>query len=165
TTLAIFVLVLMAAAGLHFLTSRFSIKETWRSDGWMLLSSAAGVVAGLAVWKIGVWGVKAPFADAALPPPYPASVFKSNMIDWVNSLKPLVTVPLILIAVAGVIATARRREKPSDELDRMPLLWLLPYLGVFGFAVALTYPYYRFMNTTVAIMALVGLGAWILARW
>ena len=41
TTLAIFVLVLVASAGLHFLTSRFSFRETWRSDGWMLLSAAS----------------------------------------------------------------------------------------------------------------------------
>src|SRR5207247_3623675 len=87
TTLAIFVLVLLASAGLHFLTSRFSLRETWRSDGWMLASSAAGVLAGLAVWKIGLWGVKAPFADAALPPPYPASVCKSNTAQWVLALK------------------------------------------------------------------------------
>jgi MFS family permease len=165
TTLAIFVLVLAASAGVHFLTSRFSLRETWRSDGWMLLSAATGVLVGLAVWKIGAWGVKAPFADAALPPPYPASVFKSNAAQWVMSLKPIVTVPLILLAIAAIVATARRRRGPSDELDRMSLLWLLPYLGVFGFAIGLTYPYYRFMNTTVAVMVLVGLGAWLLARW
>src|SRR5438093_12508533 len=131
----------------------------------MLASSAVGVVAGLAVWKIGLWGVKAPFADAALPPPYPSSVFKANAAQWVMSLKPIVIAPLIAVAIAGVVATARRRRGPSDELDRTPLLWLLPYLGVFGFLVGLTYPYYRFMNTTVAIMVLAGVGAWVASRW
>src|SRR5439155_887322 len=46
TTLAIFVVVLVASAGLHLLTSRFSLRETWRSDGWVLLSSAVGALAG-----------------------------------------------------------------------------------------------------------------------
>src|SRR5207247_2863455 len=60
TTLAIFVLVLVAGAGLHFLTSRFSFRKTLETDGPMLISAAVGVVVGLAVWKVGVWGVKAP---------------------------------------------------------------------------------------------------------
>ncbi|MFN2544923.1 MAG: MFS transporter, partial [Actinomycetota bacterium] len=165
TTLAIFVLVLVAGAGLHFLTSRFSIVKTLRADAPMLVSAAVGVLAGLAVWKIGVWGVKAPFADAALPPPYPSSVFKSNLWQWVGSLKPIVIGPLIAVAIAGIVGAARRRREPADEYDRMSLLWLLPYLGCFGFVAGLTYPYYRFMNTTLAVMILAGMGAWMAARW
>src|SRR5207247_4339987 len=42
TTLAIYVGVLLAGAAVHFITSRFSIRETWRSHGWMLASSAVG---------------------------------------------------------------------------------------------------------------------------
>src|SRR5256885_490721 len=67
TTLAIFVAVLAAGAGLHLLTSRFSIKKVLEADGPTLISCAVGVVVGFACWKIGIWGVKAPFADAALP--------------------------------------------------------------------------------------------------
>jgi hypothetical protein len=115
TTLAIFVLVLVAGAGLHFLTSRFSIKKTLEADGPMLISCAVGVVIGLAVWKIGAWGVQAPFADAALPPPYPASVFKSNLTQWVLSLKPVVIAPLIAIAIGSIAVASRRRKEPADE--------------------------------------------------
>jgi Major Facilitator Superfamily len=168
TTTAIFVAVLAAGAGLHFLTSRFSIRETWRADGWMLASCAAGAVVGLAMWKIGVWGIKAPFADAALPPPYPGSVFRSQLGGWFGSLKPAFTVPLIAIAIGSVAVTAVRRRRdrePMDEYPRMSLLWLLPYLGVFGFVAGLAYPYYRFMNTTLSVILLTGMGAWLLARF
>ena len=101
TTTAIYVLVLMAGAGLHLLTSRFSIVKTWKADAAVLISAAVGVVVGLAMWKVGVWGVKAPFADAALPPPYPLEVFKSTLGDWVGSLKPALIGPLIAIAIGS----------------------------------------------------------------
>src|SRR5438552_16062114 len=52
-----------------------------------------------------------------------------------------------------------------DEYPRMSLLWLFPYLGVFGFLAGLTYPYYRFMNTTLAVLLLTGLGAWLVVRF
>jgi Major Facilitator Superfamily len=167
TTTAIFVAVLAAGAGLHLLTSRFSIVATWRGDGPMLVACAAGVVVGLAMWKVGAWGVKAPFADAALPPPYPGSVFRSQLGQWVASLKPVFTGPLIAIALGSIAAGAvrRRERKPMDEYPRMTLLWLLPYLGVLGFLAGLAYPYYRFMNTTLAVVILVAMGAWILVRF
>ena len=38
------------------------------------------------------------------------------------------------------------------------------FLGIFGF-VAATYPYYRFMNATMALFALGGLGAYVAIRW
>jgi hypothetical protein len=168
TTTAIFVAVLAAGAGLHLLTSRFSLRKTLAADGPMLIASAVGVVVGLAVWKVGLWGVQAPFADAALPPPYPSSVFKAQLGDWILSLKPLITGPLIAIAIGFIAVTAVRRRdarKPMDDYPRMSLLWLLPYLGVFGFLAGLTYPYYRFMNTTLAVLLLTGLGAWLVVRF
>ena len=170
TTTAIFVAVLAAGAGFHLLTSRFSFRKTLEADGPMLMAAATGVVIGLAVWKVGLWGVKAPFADAALPPPYSSSVFKSQLGDWVLSLKPLVTGPLIAIALGWIAITAVRSRKrdggtPMDEYPRMSLLWLFPYLGVFGFIAGLTYPYYRFMNTTLAVLLLTGLGAWLVVRF
>jgi hypothetical protein len=168
TTTAIFVAVLLAGAGLHFLTSRFSIRETWRSDAAVLISAAAGVFVGFAMWKIGAWGVKAPFADAALPPPYPSSVFKSTLGQWVGSLKPALLGPLIAIAIGSVTWRTwreRKRGVPMDEYPRMSLLWLLPLLGLFGWVAGLTYPYYRFFNTTTAVMLLTGMGAWIATRW
>src|SRR4051812_19853233 len=102
TTTAIYVLVLMAGAGLHLLTSRFSIVKTWRADAAVLISAATGVIVGLAMWKVGVWGVKAPFADAALPPPYPLDVFKTTLGQWIGSLKPALIGPLIAIAIGSI---------------------------------------------------------------
>src|SRR5205823_5104739 len=67
--------------------------------------------------------------------------------------------------IGTIAATALRRREPADEYHRMSLLWLLPYLGCFGFLAGLTYPYYRFMNTTTAIMILAGMGAWIASRY
>jgi hypothetical protein len=165
TTLALFVLVLIASAGLHFLTSRFSFKKTLDRDGPMLISAALGVVVGLAVWKVGAWGVKAPFADAALPPPYSTDVFKATSWEWVKSLKPVVTFPLIAIALVWVAATVRGERRPTDEYRRLSVLWLAPLAGLFGWVIGLTYPYYRFMNTTLALSLLVGLGAWVAARY
>ncbi len=168
TTTAIFAAVLVAGAGFHLLTSRFSIRETWRSDAAVLLSAGAGAVAGLAMWKLGVWGVKAPFADAALPPPYPMGAFKDTLGQWVGSLKPVVTGPLAAIAIGSVATTTwreRKRGVPMDEYPRMSLLWLFPLLGLFGWLAGLTYPYYRFFNTTLAIMLLTGMGAWVAIRW
>jgi hypothetical protein len=44
------------------------------------------------------------------------------------------------------------------------ILWLLPLAGVFGFLGGFAYPYYRFLNVTVAWVLLIGLGAAFLAR-
>jgi Major Facilitator Superfamily len=168
TTTAIFAVVLVAGAGLHFLTSRFSIRETWRADAAVLISAGTGAVVGLAMWKLGAWGVKAPFADAALPPPYPKAAFEQTLRQWLGSLQPVVIVPLVAVAVGSIVVTTfrNRRGGPAlDEYPRMSLLWLLPLLGLFGFVAGLVYPYYRFLNTTLAVMLLVGLGAWVAVRF
>ena len=47
----------------------------------------------------------------------------------------------------------------------MSLLWLLPLLGLLGWVGGLTYPYYRFFNTSLALMLLTGMGAWVAIRW
>jgi hypothetical protein len=129
TTTAIFAVVLVASGGLRLLTSRFSIKKTLDTDGPVLFSAGFGAVAGLAMWKIGAWGVQAPFADAALPPPYPLETFRAELGNWVFSLSPLVTGPLLAIAVGAIVVTALRRREPADEYERFPLLWLLPTTG------------------------------------
>ncbi|MFL5797413.1 MAG: MFS transporter [Actinomycetota bacterium] len=168
TTTAFFSAVLIAGAALHLVTSRLSIRDTWRSDAAILISAGSGVVAGLAMWKLGAWGVSSPFADAALPPPYPMGAFKDTLWQWVGSLKPVVTGPLAAVAIGSVAATTwreRKRGVPMDEYPRMSLLWLLPLLGLFGWVAGLVYPYYRFFNTTLAIMLLTGMGAWVATRW
>jgi MFS family permease len=165
TTVAIYVIVLCALGGWHLLTHRFSIPKALFAYGPMLTAAGVGTVAGLAFWVGGLWGLSAPFADAALPPPYPLEVFRSTLGQWVLSLYPLVSGPLFAVALASIAARTVRRDGSTEEYDRMSLLWMLPFLGTLGFAAGLTYPYYRFMNTTLAVMLLVGMGTWVAARY
>jgi hypothetical protein len=175
TTCVLFGASLMAVFGWHVLTSRFRFGEALKSDAPMLWSVGLGMIAGLAAWVIGIWGPTASLADAALPPPYTKKFFLSRLGDWVLSMRPAITVPLILIAILGVILTSRRRREPADGYEITAIWWLFPLLGVFTFLTGSAYqiaepgspvvPYYRFMNATAAPIALVGLGAFFLIRW
>lgn len=164
TTVAMFVLVLGAAAGLRFLASRLSVGKTLDADGPMVASAALGAIVGLAVWKVGIWGLEGPLSASALPPPYSSGFFVDRLVQWVGSLQLVVTVPLLAAALGSIAVMATRRREGMDEYARISLLWLLPLIGLFGFVLGLTYPYYRFMNTTLALMLLAGMGAWVLAR-
>ena len=62
--------------GFHFLTSRFSFGSALRADGPMLMSVGFGMIAGLAMWVVGIWGKSASLADAALPPPVHEGVLR-----------------------------------------------------------------------------------------
>jgi hypothetical protein len=79
------------------------------------------------------------------------------------SLIPRYTVPLALIAL-GWVAWRLVRRRSLDWHGKMSALWLLPLLGVFGFVLDLVYPYYRFFNTSLALMLLGGAGAWLITR-
>jgi MFS family permease len=165
TTCVIFGVTLLAVFALHFVTSRFSLSSALRRDGPGLLSVGSGMILGLGSWLAGPWGVKGSLADAALPPPYTMEVFLHRLSGWVGSLQPLITFPLILLAIGWVIYRARKDQRPADTFGTVSAMWLLPLLGVFGFLIGKTYPYYRFMNATVALMPLLGLGLWVAVRW
>jgi MFS family permease len=165
TTCVVFGTSLMAMFALHFVTSRFSLASALKRDGPALLSAGSGIVFGLASWLTSPWGVKGSLSDAALPPPYAKDFFVHRLGGWVGSLQPVVTFPLILVAIGWVIWRARRDRRPSSEFGTVSAAWLLPLLGVFGFLVGKTYPYYRFMNATAGLMALTGLGTWVAVRW
>ena len=53
-----------------------------RADGPMLMSVGFGMIAGLASWVVGIWGMPASLAEAALPPPYTAEFFTERLIEW-----------------------------------------------------------------------------------
>ncbi|MDP9241584.1 MAG: MFS transporter [Actinomycetota bacterium] len=165
TTCVIFGLVLMAGFGLHLLTSRFNIGKVMDRDAPALTAAGLGIIFGLSLWLVGIWGPKGSLADAALPPPYTQAFFLNRLGGWVTSLVPIVTFPLILLAIGWIIWRSRKDRKPVDAYGQLSILWLLPLLGIFGWLAGKAYPYYRFMNATAAIMALTGLGAWIVARW
>jgi hypothetical protein len=165
TTCVIFGVVLMAVFGWHFLTSRFSLGSALKSDGPMLMSSGFGMIVGLAMWVVGIWGPKAKLSDAALPPPYTKAFFMERLGQWVGSLQPLIIVPLIVVAVVSTILLARRERKPAGTYEMVSIWWLLPLVGSFTFLTSAVVPYYRFMNATAAVMPLTALGAFVAIRW
>ena len=165
TTCVIFGVVLMAVFGWHFLTSRFSLGSALKSDGPMLMSCGFGMIAGLAMWVIGIWGPSAKLSDAALPPPYTKAFFEERLAQWVGSLQPLIIVPLILVAIVSTILLARRERKPAGTYEMVSIWWLLPLAGSLTFLTSAVVPYYRFMNATAAVMPLTALGAFVAIRW
>jgi hypothetical protein len=165
TTCVIFGVVLLAVFGSHFLTSRFSFGAALRSDGPMLMSVGFGMIAGLAMWVVGIWGKSASLADAALPPPYTKGFFAARLREWVLSLQPLVIGPLVIVAIISTILVARRERRAADTYDQASIWWLLPFLGTLAVLTSTVVPYYRFMNASAAPMALAGLGAFVAIRW
>jgi len=165
TTSVIFGVVLMSVFGWHFLTSRLSLGAALRSDGPMLLSTGFGMIAGLATWVVGIWGPAAKLSDAALPPPYTKAFFLDRLGQWVGSLQPLVIGPLIVVAIVSTVLTARRERMATGAYEMVSIWWLLPLLGSFSFLTSAVVPYYRFMNSTAAVMPLTALGAVVAIRW
>ncbi len=167
TTSVIFGLVLLAVFGVRFLTSRLSLARALEAHGPGLLATGLGMLSGLSLWVVGIWGPGGPelLREAALPPPYTRAFFLHRLWGWVSSLRPEVTAPLVALAVASVVLQARRRREPVDTYSVTSVLYLAPLLGVLGWLAGMVYPYYRFMNATTAVMLLTGLGAWVALRW
>ncbi|HWC13740.1 MAG TPA: hypothetical protein VG929_04005 [Actinomycetota bacterium] len=163
TTLVIFCLVLGAMAVLRLVLRGFAFRSVLIDDGPMLVSAFLAAVATYVVWKVGVWGEPASVSEAALPPPAPAEFFKTRLGDWVAAMRPPLNGPLFLAGLVGLLASGRRVAE--DELARSTIAWLLPLVGVAGVFAGLTYPYYRFFNTTVAWILLVGIGAYMVSRY
>ena len=129
TTCVIFGVVLMAVFGFHFLTSRFSFGAALRADAPMLMSVGFGMIAGLAMWVVGIWGKPASLAEAALPPPYTAKFFTDRLVEWVESLQPIVIVPFIVIAIVSTILLSRRTREPARTEDQVSIWWLIAFAG------------------------------------
>jgi hypothetical protein len=164
TTLAIFFPTLCLIAGVRWLTRRFDFKSVLRDDGPMLATGLAALVATLSIWTIGVWGPSASLGESALAPPYGRDFFLDRMMNWIEAMNPWLNAPLFFLGMAGLIASYRRRWAEND-LSVVSLVWLAPLIGSFGFMLGLAYPYYRFFNTTLAWLLLVGLGAYFAARF
>ena len=163
TTLVIFCGVLGMMAGLRLFLRGFDLRSVLRDDGPMLLAAFASVVVTYAIWKVGIWGVSASFEDSALPPPYESSFFVDRLKLWVEHMRPVLNGPLFVIGLVAVLASGRRVAE--SELTRISIVWLAPLIGLFGFAIGQTYPYYRFFNTTLAWVLLVGIGLFVAARF
>ncbi len=165
TTCVVFGASLMVVFALHFVTSRLSLGSALRRDGPSLMAIGFGMIFGLATWLVGPWGVAGSLADAALPPPYTREAFMKRLGEWVGSLEPAITFPLILLAIGWAIYRARRDRRPGDDVVTVSSMWLIPLIGTLGWAFGAAYPYYRFMNATAGLMALTGVGAWVAVRW
>jgi hypothetical protein len=163
TTLAIFCVVLGAMAVARLTFRRFDLRSVIRDDGPMLVTAFLSAVATYGIWKIGIWGESASLSEAALPPPAGADFFKTRLGDWIGAMRPLLNGPLFLVGLLGLLAGGR--QVAEDELSRVGIVWLAPLAGVLGAVAGLTYPYYRFFNTTLAWVLLVGVGAFFLARF
>jgi hypothetical protein len=162
---------LLGVWGLHVLTSRFRFGSALRSDGPLLMSTGFGMITGLALWVVGIWGPGGPelLKDAALPPPYTAAFFRDRLVEWLTSMqpltKPILTVPLILAAIVSAIVVSRRTRTPAPQYHQVSIWWMLPFAGVLTVLLGQAIPYYRFMNASAAPMALTGLGAYVAVRW
>ena len=163
TTLVIFCGVLGAMSVVRLVVRRFDLASVIRDDGPMLAVAFVAVVAVYAVWKLGIWGQPAALGEAAVPPPADSSFFLKRMGGWLRALRPTFNLPLLLLGIAGLVAAGKRVAE--DEFARPALVWLLPLVGALGFAFGVAYPYYRFFNTTVAWLLLVGVGIFLAARW
>lgn len=164
TTAVLFGATLAAMFAFHFLTSRFSLGAALRSDGPLLMATGFGMIIGLASWLVGIWGLKASLADAALPPPYTKAFFLKRLGEWIASMNPVITGPLIVVAIASAVLVSRRRREPADQFTMLSAWWLFPFAGILTILTG-TLPYYRFMNATAAPIALVGLGAFVAMRY
>lgn len=163
TTLAIFCVVLGAMAVARLIFRGFKLRSVIRDDGPMLVTGALAAIAVYAIWKVGIWGEPASLSEAALPPPASADFFKTRLGDWVTAMRPALNGPLFLVGLIGLIAAGR--QAAEDELTRVSVIWLAPLVGIFGFLAGVAYPYYRFFNTTLAWVLLVGVGIFFLGRY
>ena len=97
-----------------------------RSDGPLLLSTGSGMVTGLALWVVGIWGPGGPelLKDAALPPPYTAAFFRERLVEWVTSMQPAITFPLILLAIVATVLVSRRTRTPAPQYEQVSIWWI-----------------------------------------
>ena len=163
TTLVIFCMTLGLVAFLRLIFRRFDLKSVLRDDGPMLLTAFAAAVLTAVIWTIGIWGVSASLTESALPPPYGSDFFLARMIDWIAAARPLLNGPLFVIGLLSVFAGGRRWVE--NDLAVVSVAWLAPLAGAFGFLAGFAYPYYRFFNTTLAWVLLVGVGAFVAIRF
>ena len=170
TTLAIFGLTLGCMTVARLLFGSFEGKglaararSAVAHDGPMLAIAAIAAVATFLVWNVGIWGVPTTLSESALVFPYDPDFFVARLVEWIIAMRLWFNVPLLVIGAVGLLAVGRRWV--DDELARVSIVWLAPLVGILGFLGALQYPYYRFFNTTLAWVLLVGVGAYLTLRF
>jgi hypothetical protein len=157
-TAAIFAGVLVATVAIRGVVGR-SMSRAFRRERWIVLAGVAGPALGYAAWLVGMWGPGRTIRDAIHIPPYPSAAFADATFEQIRALHLTRLLPLVAVGLVVILGAGRRRLA-ADALSRGLVAWLLPLVGVFGFLVGLRYPYKRFLNSTVALMVLAGLGLW-----
>ena len=165
TTLVIFCLVLGLMAVMRLVVRRFDLRSVIRDDGPMLATAFVATVLTVVIWTVGIWGKSVSLAEAALLPPYGVDFFFDRLMLWVNAMRPLLNGPLLVIGLVGILAGKPWRRLGEDDLARLSVAWLAPLVGIFGFLAGVAYTYYRFFNTTLAWVLLVGIGAYFALRF
>lgn len=153
TTLAIFCATLGLAVALRFVIDKERLT-------YLVVPTMLAAAMAFLAWKIGVWGPTAPFSEAALPPPGDAEFFRTRLGEWLRAIQPL---PTGVLLIGGVAALASLRHSEQQRGFAFTVIaWAAPLVGVLGVVTGLVYPYYRFLNSTLAWVLLVGLGAYFL---
>ena len=165
TTLVIFCLVLGLMAVMRLVVRKFDLRSVIRDDGPMLATGFVASVLTVAIWTVGIWGKSVSLAEAALLPPYGVDFFFDRLMLWVNAMRPLLNGPLLVIGLVGILAGRPWQRLGEDDLARLSVAWLAPLVGIFGFLAGVAYTYYRFFNTTLAWVLLVGIGAYFALRF
>jgi hypothetical protein len=164
TTLAIFCLTLLVMAALRMVASGFDLERSFQLDAPILAIAAAAIAIMYFSWRIGIWGVSQSLSEAASPPPKTRAAFLAKTLDWIKAMHPFWNGPLLAVGIiAAVLLVWRKRG--SDDLSRIAIAWLIPLAGVFGYLLHLTYPYYRFFNSTLAWLLLIGLGSYLTVHY
>jgi hypothetical protein len=170
TTLAIFALTLGCMTVARFLFGRFEVSGTLARaraalvyDAPMLVIAALAAISTYFVWTAGVWEVSTTLSESALVFPYDPGFFFARLLEWVVAMRLWFNGPLMIVGAVGLLAVGRRWVE--DDLARVSIVWLAPLVGVLGFLGALEYPYYRFFNTTLAWVLLIGVGAYSMLRF
>lgn len=163
TTLVIFFAVLCLMAAIRWIYRRFDLRSVIRDDWPAIATALITIVLTYVIWKVGIWGRSESLSESALPPPYGSDFFLDRMVLWIKAMRPALNGPLFLLGAVGLLAAGRRAAE--DELARVSLVWLAPLAGIFGFLAGLTYPYYRFFNTTIAWIVLPGVGIYFILRF
>ena len=163
TTLVIFLFVVCAMAVVRWLFRRFDWRSVVRDDGPGIAAVFVAVVVTYLIWKIGIWGQSVSLSEAAVPPPATQDFFMDRLELWLDTMRLPLNGPLFIIGIIGLLAAGKRAGE--DDLARISIVWLAPLAGIFGFLAGVAYPYYRFFNTTLAWVLLVGLGGYFLIRF
>lgn len=162
TTVVIFFGVLLARALLRLLARNFSLRSVLRTESPAIAICFLALVLVYAVWQVGIWGPSIGLTEAAVPPPADQDFFMARLSLWIDTMRPLVNGLLFVLGLLGVLRPPRPRL--DEGLPASTVAWLAPLVGTLGFLAGKAYPYYRFFNTTLAWVLLIGLGAYFLCR-